>query len=69
MEGEATLYPDAPWRQDRGVSQGRPQRRAAALKVAVQGFEGRVITPPWAVFIAGVVVGAVVVFYVTCSKS
>jgi len=35
----------------------------------VQGFEGRVIIPPWAVFIAGVVVGAVVVFYVTCSKS
>ena len=44
--------------------------------MAVQGFEGRVIIPPWAwwehnctVFIAGVVVGAVVVFYVTCSKS
>ena len=36
---------------DRGVSQGRPQRRASALKVAVQGFEGRVIIPPWAVFI------------------
>ena len=53
----------------RGVAQGRPDRRAADLKVAVRGFEGRVITPPWAVFIAGVVVGAVVVFYVTCSKA
>jgi hypothetical protein len=34
---------------DRGISQGRPQRRAAALKVAVQGFEGSVTTPPGAV--------------------
>ena len=69
MEGEATLYPDAPWRQDRGVPEGRPQRRASALKVVVQGFEGRVTIPPWAVFISGVVVGATVALYVACSKS
>ena len=53
----------------RGVAQGRPHRGAADLKVAVQGFEGRVIIPPWTIFIAGVVVGAVVVLYVTCSKA
>ena len=68
MEEDATLYPDAPRRQDRSVSEGRPQRLASALKVAVQGFEGRVIIPPCAIFIAGVVVGAGVVLYATYSK-
>ena len=68
MEEDATPYPDAPWRQDRSVVEGRPQRRVADLKAAVQGFEASVVISPWAIFIAGVVVGASVVLYVTYSK-
>ena len=69
MDSEATPYPDAPWNQDRAVAQGRPQRRAAAIKVAVQGFEGAVAIPHWAIFIAGGVVGAIIAFYATGSRS
>ena len=69
MDSEATPYPDAPWNQDRGVVQGRPQRRAAAIKVTVQGFEGAVAIPHWAIFIAGGVVGAIMALYATGSRS
>ena len=69
MDSEATPYPDAPWNQDRAVAQGRPQRRAAAIKVTVQGFEGEVAIPHWAIFIAGGVVGAITAFYATGSRS
>ena len=69
MDSEATPYPDAPWSQDRGVAEGRPQRRAAAIKLAIQGFEGAVAIPQWAIFIAGGVVGAIIALYATSSKS
>ena len=69
MDSEATPHPEAPWNQDRAVAQGRPQRRAAAFKVAVQGFERAVAIPHWAIFIAGGVVGAVIAFYAAGSRS
>jgi hypothetical protein len=69
MDSESTPYPDAPWHQDRGVAQGRPQRRAAAFKLAIQGFEGPVAIPHWIIFIAGGVVGAIIALYATSSKS
>ena len=68
MDGEETLYPDAPWNQDRGVVQGRPQRRAASMKVAIQGFECPVVIPHWIVFIAGGAVGAIIALYAASSK-
>ena len=71
MDREATLYPDAPWQQEETphseapwnqycYAQGRPQRRAAAAKMPIQGFESRATIPYWAIFISGAVVGAVI---------
>ena len=68
MDSDETLYPDAPWNQDRGVIQGRPQRRATSMKLAILGFEGPVVIPHWIIFIAGGAVVAIIALYATSSK-